>query len=180
MLNLQLAHKYSGAIFEIAQEEGKLVEYGKEIDGVRKDFDSVPAVMAFLTNPQIATKDKHDLIRKLYQGELSKNMYNFLLLLVDKHRLALFPAIAAQYHARSNEARGILIADVTTAIPATAAQQKQIADKLAKVTGKTIELRLHEDKKLIGGVVVKIGDRRIDGSVAGRLSALKKELLANK
>ena len=60
-----------------------------------------------------------------------------------------------------------------------AAQQKAIADRLEQVTGKKVELRLHEDKSLIGGVVVKIGDRRIDGSVAGRLEMMKRKLLAN-
>ena len=106
-------------------------------------------------------------------------MYHFLLLLVDKHRFVLFPAIVDEYRALSNEARGILIADVTTASAASKKQQKAIADKLEQVTGKKVELRLHEDKSLIGGVVVKIGDRRIDGSVAGRLEMMKRKLLAN-
>ena len=69
---------------------------------------------------------------------------------------------------------------MTTAQPATEAQQKKIAAKLEAVTGKKVELRLHENKALLGGVVVKIGDRRIDGSVAGRLQALQKELLTSK
>ena len=68
---------------------------------------------------------------------------------------------------------------MTTASAASKKQQKAIADKLEQVTGKKVELRLHEDKSLIGGVVVKIGDRRIDGSVAGRLETMKRKLLAN-
>ena len=106
-------------------------------------------------------------------------MYHFLLLLVDKHRFVLFPAIVDEYRALSNEARGILIADVTTVAPASKKQQKAIADRLEEITGKKVEIRLHEDKSLIGGVVVKIGDRRIDGSVAGRLEMMKRKLLAN-
>lgn len=180
MLNLQLARKYSNAIFELAQEEDKLVEYGKELAEVCTGLNSVPAAMAFLTNPQVATKAKRELIAKLFAGELSKNVYNFLLLLVDKRRIGLLTAIEEEYRALSNEARGILIADVTTAEPASEAQQKKLVEKLASVTGKKVELRLHEDKSLIGGVVVKIGDRRIDGSIAGRLQSLKKELMASK
>ena len=93
---------------------------------------------------------------------------------------SVMAAIEDEYRGLSNEARGILIADVTTAEPAGEAQQQAIRAKIAQVTGKKVELRLHEDKDIIGGVVVKIGDRRIDGSVAGRLESLKKELLANK
>ena len=60
------------------------------------------------------------------------------------------------------------------------AQQQKIQARLEQVTGKNVKLRLHENDKLIGGVVVKIGDKRIDGSVAGRLAALRKELLTDK
>lgn len=177
MLNVQLARKYSNAIFEIAQEEGKLEAYGEELKSVREGLESVPQAIAFLTNPQIETKTKKDLLKKLFDGELSRNVYHFLLLLVDKHRFALIGAIEDEYRALSNKARGILIADVTTASPASAAQQKRIREKLAQVTGKKVELRLHENAALIGGAVVKIGDRRIDGSVTGRLETMRKELL---
>ena len=102
------------------------------------------------------------------------------MLLIDKRRITLLAAIEEEFSKLSNEAQGILIADVTTAEPASADQQQKIADRLADLTGKQVKLRLHEDEKLIGGVVVKIGDRRIDGSVAGRLETLKKELLASK
>ncbi|SFT61571.1 F-type H+-transporting ATPase subunit delta [Selenomonas sp. GACV-9] len=180
MLNLQLARKYSRAIFEIAQEEDKLVEYGKELADVRTGLDSVPEAAAFLSNPQVETKAKKEILGKMFEGELSANVYNFLMLLIDKRRIALLSAIEDEYRALSNEARGILIADVTTAEPASSAQQESIKTKLAQVTGKKVELRLHENKDIIGGVIVKIGDRRIDGSVAGRLETLRKELLANK
>ena len=170
MLNLQLVRKYAKAIFEIAQEEGKLVEYG---------IESVPQAIEFFSNPQVDPKLKKELLQKCFKKELSKDVYHFLLLLVDKHRFVLFPAIVDEYRALSNEARGILIADVTTATAASKKQQKAIADKLEQITGKKVELRLHEDKSLIGGVVVKIGDHRIDGSVAGRLETMKRKLLAN-
>ena len=180
MLNLQLAHKYSRAIFELAQEEGKLAQYGKELLQVKKDLEAVPAAVSFFANPQVERKAKKELVKKMYEGELSQSIYHFLLLLVDKRRFALLSVIAEQFREMANAAQGIVIADVTTAQPATEAQQKKIAAKLEAVTGKKVELRLHENAALLGGVVVKIGDRRIDGSVAGRLQALQKELLTSK
>lgn len=179
MLNVQLARKYSTAIFEIAVEENKLVEYGEELAGVVAALKPVPGAMDFLANPQVETKAKKDLLKKCFEGELLPNVFNFLLLLVDKRRIALLEAIEEDFHRLSNEERGIVVADVTTAGQATAAQKSAIEKKLAAVTGKTVELRMHEDERIIGGVVVKIGDRRIDGSVAGRLEALKRELLSN-
>ena len=180
MLNIQLARKYARALFELAQEEHKLVEYGQELTDVRKGIESVPVAEAFLSNPQVERQAKKELIKKLFEGEVSEDVYHFLLLLVDKRRIGLIAAIDDLYRRFSYEAQGIVVADVTTAQPATEAQQQKIQARLEQVTGKTVKLRLHENDKLIGGVVVKIGDKRIDGSVAGRLAALRKELLTDK
>ena len=180
MLNLQLARKYSRAIFELAQDEGKLVPYGEELASARKDLDRVPGIWGYFANPELSRGDKKALVKKLFEGELSKNVYHFLLLLVDKRRMSLLPAIVEQYEAFSNEARHIVLADVTTARPLSKKQQEKLEDKLEVVTGKTVKVRLHEDPKIIGGVIVRIGDKRIDGSVTGKLSALAGELMAVK
>ena len=179
MLNLQLARKYSKAMFEIAQDEKKLDAYGEELASVKKDFASAPQLKGYLANPQIQRSDKKQLLGKLFQGEISDTMLHFLYLLVDKRRIELFDAIEEIYRALANEARGIIVADVTSAQPLTGAQQESIKAKLSQVTGRTVELRLHEDASLIGGVVVRMGDKRIDGSVQGRLQKLTAELLAN-
>lgn len=180
MLNLQLARKYSRAIFELAQDEGKLVPYGEELAGVYKDLESVPGIWGYFSNPELQRSDKKALIKKLFEGELFEDVYYFLLLLVDKRRMSLFPAIVSQYEELSNEARHIVVADVTTARTLSKEQKDKLEDKLEVVTGKTVKVRLHEDPKIIGGVIVRIGDKRIDGSVTGKLSALAGELMATK
>ena len=106
-------------------------------------------------------------------------MMNFLLLLVDKRRMGLLEAINDCYQELSNKAQGIIIADVTTAYDLKAELKARLSSKLESVTGKKVALRTHNDKSIIGGIVVKIGDTRIDGSVAGRLQALKAELMAS-
>ena len=100
-------------------------------------------------------------------------MFNFLLLLVDKRRMGIFEAIEDEYRRLSNRERGILIADVTTARPLTKGQSNKLQKKLEAISGKKIQFRLHQDADIIGGVIVKIGDKRIDGSVRGRLAALE-------
>ena len=179
MLNLQLARKYSKAMFELAQEEGKLIPFGDELASVKKDLASAPQLKGYLANPQIQRQDKKELLRKLFEGELSGTVLNFLYLLVDKRRIELFDAIEDIYRSLSNEARGIVVADVTSAQELTSAQQEKIQKKLATVTGKEVTLRTHRDESLIGGVVVRIGDKRIDGSGKGRLEEMTAQLLAN-
>ncbi len=180
MLNIQLARKYSTAIFEIAQEDKKLEEYGKELAQVREELFSVPGAREFFQNPQVQPKAKKELIEKLFAQELSTVVYHFLMLLVDKRRIALLEAIEEGYRALSYQAQGIIIADVTTAGEMGAQQQEKLKAKLVSVTGKKVQLRMHRDERIIGGVIVKIGDKRIDGSVQGRLAALSRELMANK
>ena len=179
MLNVQLAQKYATAIFEIAKEENKLVPYGEELATVRQNLFNIPQARAFFQNPQIQNEAKKALITKCFKGEISKNIFNFLLLLVDKRRIGVFEAIEEEYRKLSNRERGILIADVTTARGMNRKQQEQLQKKLASITNKKVQLRLHEDEKILGGVIVKIGDKRIDGSVAGRLEAMRQQLLMN-
>ena len=179
MLNIQLARKYARAIFEIAEEEKKLEKYGDELASINKDLFSNDQAVAFFSNPQIDAKSKKELLTKCFKGEVSETIMNFLLLLVDKRRIGIFSAIESEFRALSNEARGILIADVISVGALTKTQQTQLQKKLSTLTGKKIQLRLHHDKKILGGLIVTIGDKRIDGSVAGRLQGLKSSMVVN-
>ena len=179
MLNLELARKYARAIFELAVEDDKLLAYGRELKRVEGDLGGVAGIWGYFDNPGISRADKKTLLKKCFEGELAGEVQNFLYLLVDKRRMAYFPEIVRVFEALSNEAQGIVIADVTTASSLDAGQESRLQEKLAGVTGKEVRLRLHEDPKVIGGVVVRIGDKRIDGSVTGRLARLTGDLMAN-
>ena len=179
MLNLELARKYARAIFELAVEDDKLLAYGRELKRVEGDLDGVAGIWGYFDNPGISRADKKTLLKKCFEGELAGEVQNFLYLLVDKRRMAYFPEIVRVFEVLSNEAQGIVIADVTTASSLDAGQESRLQEKLAGVTGKEVRLRLHEDPEVIGGVVVRIGDKRIDGSVTGRLARLTGDLMAN-
>lgn len=176
MLNIQLATKYARAIFELAQEEKKLDEYDKDLALVCEDVFSVPEAVTFFKNPLVPHKAKKDLLTKAVKGEVSETVMNFLMLLTDKSRIGIFNEIYEIFSGLKNEAQGILIADVTTAFPLNKEQEKKLSLKLAEVTQKKIKIRSHEDKSILGGVIVTVGDKRIDGSAAGRLQALRSSL----
>ena len=173
MLNIQLATKYSRAIFELAQEENKLDDYAKDLLQVYEDVFSLPEAVKFFQNPLIPHQAKKDLLAKAFEKEISPEVFNFLMLLVDKNRIGIFNEIYEIFNGLKNQAQGILVADVITAFPLTKTQETQLNKKLASVTGKKIQIRKHEDKSILGGVIVTIGDKRIDGSAAGRLRSLK-------
>ena len=176
MLNIQLANKYAKAIFEIAQEEKKLDAYDKDLAKVQKDVFSVPEAVKFFKNPLVPHKAKKELLTKALKKEISETVMNFLMLLTDKSRIGIFNEIYEIFTSLKNKAQGILVVDVTSAFPVTKQQENLLTKKLVSLTNKKITLRKHEDKKILGGLVIKIGDKLIDGSAAGRLRSLKSSL----
>ena len=176
MLNIQLATKYSRAIFELAQDENKLDDYAEDLSKIYEDVFSLPEAVKFFQNPLVPHQAKKDLLKKAFDKEISSDVMNFLMLLVDKSRIGIFNEIYEIFTSLKNQAQGILVADVVTAFPLTKSQESQLTKKLATVTGKKIQIRKHEDKSILGGVIVTIGDKRIDGSAAGRLRSLKSTL----
>ncbi len=176
MLNIQLATKYARAIFELAQEEKKLDDYDKDLSKIKADVFSLPEAVKFFQNPLIPHQAKKDLLTKAFNGEVSGDIMNFLMLLVDKNRIGIFNEIYEIFTGLKNQEQGILVADVVMAFPLTKTQETQLTKKLAALTGKKIQIRKHEDKSILGGLIVTIGDKRIDGSAAGRLRALKSTL----
>ena len=90
MLNIQLATKYSRAIFELAQEENKLDAYDKDLSQIQADVFSLPDAVKFFQNPLIPHQAKKDLLKKAFDKEISPDVMNFLLLLVDKNRIGRY------------------------------------------------------------------------------------------
>ena len=179
MLSMELARKYARAIFELACEEDQLKEYGADIALVQQTMVDCPELKSFINNPNFPPEDKKTLLKEVFAEELRPTVMNFLLLLVDKRRMQVFVAISAIFAQLANDKLGIAVADVTTTEPLGEAQKAALKEKLERVTGKQISLREHSDPAIIGGVVVRIGDRRIDGSIKGRLDAMTADLMAN-
>lgn len=173
MLNIQLASKYATAVFEIAKDENNLDGYDKDLAKVREDVFAIPEAVKFFQNPLIPQQAKKDLLVKAFDKEISATVMNFLMLLVDKKRIGVFNEIYDIFTSLKNKEQGVLIADVTTAFNLTKKQQDALIKKLTSLTGRKIQIRPHKDASILGGIILKIGDKRIDGSVAGRLRALQ-------
>lgn len=179
MLNLQLAKKYAAAMFELAQEENKLKLYGEQLEEIRQLFKSQPLLKAYMGNPQVQSAEKKELLNKVFGDDVDEIVRNFMLLLVDKHRITLIEEIVGKYQALSNEAQNIIIAHVTTAATMSEQQKNALTAKLEAITDKHIKLKTYVDKSIIGGIVVKMGDKLIDGSVTTKIKSLEKQLMAN-
>jgi F-type H+-transporting ATPase subunit delta len=130
-----------------------------------------------MLSKQMATKYAHDLYELANDKTLLAEA-KFLLQLAEKHREADLPAILREYVELAKEdKRNLMMADVTTALPLTDGQEQALAEKLAAMTGKTIKIRQHVDSGILGGIVVRVGDKLLDGSLSHQLSVLQADLL---
>jgi len=172
-----VARRYARAVFDIARDE-------RDFDGWLRDLRTIRDVLrgsnlsALLDNPGVSFEDKRQIIEDTSLGRLETTRRNFVLLLVENRRTALIDGIVSAYGAELNAARGIVIANVTTAVPLDAEETETVRRRLENITGQTVVATLTVDPTLIGGFVARIGDRLIDASVVGRLSALRANLMA--
>lgn len=179
MLTNQLAHEYAQAIFELASVQNKVDDFEHQLETLRQSLKENEQLSDFLYQPRVPAQAKKELVRKMFSEVLNEVVCNFVLLLLDKGRETILPAIVDEYVSIANQARNISEAEVTTALPLTADQKQALIAKITEITGKNIVLKEQLDERIMGGVILKYGDKLIDGSVATQLDNLKSTLLKN-
>lgn len=179
MLINQLAAKYAQAIYELAAQKDMLDAVEKQLLLVENTIASYNDLAILLYHPQVLPQVKKETIRKIFGQDITDFVLNFLLLLLDKRRESALPAIIQEYVKLANQARNIVKAEVTTALPLAENQHSALVNKLSMVTGKKVVLTTQLDPSIIGGMIIKMGDKLIDGSVVRQLATLKNALLNN-
>ncbi|HMM20883.1 MAG TPA: F0F1 ATP synthase subunit delta [Selenomonadales bacterium] len=177
MLTSQLALRYAQAIYELAAEKQELETVEGQLAMVEEALAASGDLATLLFHPQVPIEAKKDTVVKIFGSDLAEYVRNFLFLIIDKRRESALPAIIREYRALANQARNIAEAEVTTALPLNEAETKSLATRLSSVSGKNVVLKTRIDSRILGGVIVKIGDKLIDGSVLRQLEALKSALL---
>ncbi|NQT71676.1 MAG: ATP synthase F1 subunit delta [Chloroflexi bacterium] len=168
------AKRHAQAVFEIALEKNELEKWRSDLEllsGVFGDAELLPV----LESPKIRFEDKADVVVKnlVDVGPMALNLAK---LLIQKHHVRIMPQIETEYGILMDRHKGIEHAEVTTAVQIDLSAQLKIKDQLAKITGSEIELTSKVDPEIIGGFVVRVGDKVIDGSVRNRLQNLKKNI----
>lgn len=179
MLTNPLAVKYAQAIYELALEKDLLSVVEEELRLVESTIASYEGLATLIYHPQVLPRVKKETLRNVFGQDVNDVVLNFLLLLVDKRREGILPAAIDEYVKMANQARNIVEAEIITALPLAESQHRALVDKLSLTTGKQIVLKPQIDKSIIGGIIVKIGDKLMDGSVIRQLATLKKALLNN-
>ena len=136
-----------------------------------------PELRSFLENPIVTEDAKIKLIGKIFDSSIDKVALHFIYVMIKRGRYRYIASAIEAFIKKSRSARGILEATVTVAEPITADVEASVQAKLREVTGNDVILSVRQDPSIMGGIVIQVGDKRIDGSVARRLEELEKSLL---
>jgi F-type H+-transporting ATPase subunit delta len=166
--------RFADAAFEIALRDGSVDTWRKELDAAA-DLAANDELQRVLANPAIPLEERIDVARNVFPS-LSKPVLNLVLLLLKRGRIEQLPRVAAEFRRLDDKRNNVVHATVTSAAPLEAGEVKAIAARLEELTGSSVDLETAVDPDLLGGVVVRVGDRLIDGSVRGRLERLRNQL----
>jgi len=168
-----LARRYSKALFAVGKEEGTFEQYSEVLQGLSNLFGSDPAVLDGLTNPLYPLDAKEKVMEAVVNSMgVDKIMANFLGLLVQKKRTEILPEIAEEYQTMVDEEKNIVHGSVTSAIKLDSDLHSKVQATLEKLTGKKVELSTSVDPSIIGGIIAKVGDLVLDGSIKAQLAGL--------
>jgi F-type H+-transporting ATPase subunit delta len=171
--------QYANAMADIALAQGAAEPAAKQLHDFGAAYAQSAELRTFLASPAVSIKAKHAVLEKIVARlGASKIIRNFLFVLTDHRRAQLIPEVIAAFHEVIRQRQGIAEAIVSSPIELSAAQKKEIAATLARLTGKKIEAKYTLDPALLGGAVVRIGDTIYDGSLRSRLNEMRARLAA--
>lgn len=171
-----VSNRYALALFEAGLDLGKINEFNKELDFLKAVFEKEVKFLQILNHPRISKTEKKDLIDKIFKEKLSGEIINFLYILVDKRREGFILDIIEEYKEIFNEHENILNVVAITAIPMEQQSKDKLQTVLSNKLNKKIELSNKVDKTILGGVLLHVENKIIDGTVKGQLESIGKAI----
>jgi F-type H+-transporting ATPase subunit delta len=178
MKSVTIARNYAEALFEAADARGQTERYGEFIDAVAGAVQSEPRIAVALDSPRVAKAAKAEILRTALAGLLPDEFVRFLEAVVRRGRQGLLGEIAVEYQGLLDTKLNRVHAGVTVAKDLDERLEQDIVGRLARTLGKEVRAHFQTDEAILGGVVVRVGDRVFDGSLRRRLTALRRRLLA--
>ena len=166
--------RYADAAFELASRDDSFETWRRDLDRAARVFvdEDLGAVLA---NPALPLTQRHTLADRVF-AKLSTPARNLIFVLVQRGRIEQLPRVAAAFAELDDKRQGIVHATATAAAPLTDTEIRALTARLEQMTGGRIALETDVDESLLGGLIVRVGDRLIDGSVRGRLERLRSQL----
>ncbi len=175
--DIRAAKRYATALFEAAQKAGSLDQVEKDVHNVMDLMRQMPALNDLWHSPLIPASRKRDIIQKTLGNSVDKLTLSFLHLLIDKRREEVLTGVEREIRELADLARHLVRAEATFAVMPTPDEQTDLIRSLEQRTGSHVQLITSIDPEILGGVVVRMQDTIIDGSVRGTLERLREQLL---
>ncbi|MEO7720082.1 MAG: F0F1 ATP synthase subunit delta [Capsulimonas sp.] len=180
MKDTRVAKRYAAALFSVAQRDGIIEAVAEDLTLVERFLADVPYLRAVLLQPLVSDEQKNKVASDAFGDRVTATTLSFLQLLIRKGREELVTETIRDFRELLAEFHNTVEALATSAVALTPAQTDGLAASVRKLTGKTVILTTQVDPAILGGVVVRIGDTVIDGSVRGRLENLEAHLLGSR
>ncbi len=178
MIDLTVSRRYAKALMMLGQDDGKYKEYGEELSGFAQLLEREPELKDALLNPIHGLEERRKLLLHVAEVlQLSPMVSNFLKLLFDKLRLAALPGIAQVYQQLADELENVKRAKVKSAIPLDEGMRDRLRQALEQLTSSKVVMEVEEDPAIIGGIVARVGDLVLDGSIRTQLKSLRESLI---
>ncbi len=174
-----VARRYAKALFALGKKKGdaELEAYGKNLAQLAEVLDQSPDMLSFFKNPVFSAAEKKAVLEQIL-GKISVQplVKDFCNLLADKSRLSSLQDIAADFSIYLDEIQGILRGKLVTAVDLSDSKKADLQKQLEKQTGSKVNLDYDVDKEILGGVVLKVGDKVLDASLRAQLEILKETI----
>jgi F-type H+-transporting ATPase subunit delta len=177
MAELAVVRRYARALFDTASRGGSVDQVEEELKIVAEMLRDVPRLARVFNAPTIPVEKKKGLLKTAFGQSVGPLTARFLEVVVTRRREEILSQVYAEFGRLANESRNILPVHVTAAVDLTDAEKDALAASLAKRTGKRVVLDVAVDAQILGGMMLRMGDTVIDGSVKSRLDQLRAQLL---
>ncbi|MCI5917878.1 MAG: ATP synthase F1 subunit delta [Roseburia sp.] len=168
---------YGDALFEVALEEDKLDQFLEEVKAVKAAIDENQDLFKLMSHPKVVKEEKIKVVEDIFSGKVSRELVGLIRMIVDKGHFEQIDSVFTYFIDEVKEYRNIGTAYVTSALELTDAQKSAIEKRLLETTKYvTFEMHYNVDAAIIGGLVIRIGDRVVDSSVRTKLADLTREL----
>lgn len=171
-----VSKRYASGLFEAGLELNKSDEFKEEALFIKKVLSQEPDLKAVLEHPKIGKDEKKTILSNIFKDSISKEMLNFLYIVVDKRRERYIEDMFDYYMYLYNEEHNIVEATAITAVPMDEKEKKKLTVILSNKTGKSVKVKNVVKEDILGGVMLRIENKVMDGTVKGQLESLERSL----
>lgn len=176
MKDVTVAPRYARALYLVTERRGETAAALPDLQAIRDVLAPGTPVGRFFASPEVRLTDKQAALKRAFDGRALRTVWVFVDLLLRKKRLALLPEVTLEFEALVERSQGIQRAHVVSAVPLVPAELQRLQQELEQVTKSTLRISTEVDPSLIGGALVRIGDRVIDRSVRTLIERLSHRL----